>query len=122
MKKAVVSVLAASVMVVGLSGCVISVDGDGFDGHNASWEDREYKNRKLIAELDLQMTTEQVRGRLGVPDFNELVQRDEDVYQVLFYRTHRMHGDGKTTKEECTPVVLKNGELIGWGETAYARI
>ncbi|MBE1299999.1 MAG: DUF3192 domain-containing protein [Alteromonadaceae bacterium] len=122
MKKAIVTLAAASVLTIGLSGCVISVDGDGFEGHHASWEDREYKNRKIIADLNLDMTTEQVRGRLGTPDFNELVQREDDVYQVLFYRTHRTSGDGKTTKDECTPVVMRNGLLIGWGETAYQRI
>lgn len=114
--------LIATPLLLSLSGCVISVDGDGFDGHSASWEDRQYKNRRIIADLDLDMSAEQVKSRLGVPDFNELIKRDSDVYQVLFYRTHRERGDGKTTKEECTPLVLKNGALIGWGDQAYHNI
>lgn len=122
MKNTLKACLIAAPLLVSLSGCVISVDGDGFDGHNASWEDRQHKNRRIIADLDLDISAEQVKSRLGVPDFNELIKRDNDVYQVLFYRTHRERGDGKTTKEECTPLVLKNGALVGWGDKAYHNI
>jgi hypothetical protein len=41
---------------------------------------------------------------------------------VLFYRTHRRDGDGVTTKDECTPLVFKNGLLIGWGDAAYQAL
>lgn len=122
MKKNLLALAIIAPLTLGLGGCVISVDGDGFEGHNVDWEDREYKNRKMIANLDLDMSAEAVRDRLGVPDFNESLRRDGETYQVLFYRTQRMHGDGKTTKDECTPLVLKNGALVGWGDTALERI
>ena len=122
MKKNLLALAIVAPLTLGLGGCVISVDSDGFEGHNVDWEDREYKNRKIISNLDLDMTVEMVRDRLGVPDFNESLRKNGETYQVLFYRTQRMHGDGKTTKDECTPLVLKNGSLVGWGDTALERI
>lgn len=122
MKKKLLALVLVAPLTLGLTGCVISVDGDGWDGHNVDWEDREYKNRKLIANLELSTDTEQVRTRLGVPDFNDTFMGGDDRYTVLYYRTQRMHGDGKTTKDECTPLVFKNGSLIGWGEGALNRI
>lgn len=120
MKKiALVAALAVPLM---LSGCVISVDGDGYDGYSSDWQDREYKNRKNIGRLTMDLTYAQVTDRMGVADFNEVHKRGEDTYQVLFYRTHRQSEDGVTTKDECTPLVLKNGLLVGWGDTAYADI
>jgi len=107
---------------LGLSGCVISVDGDGVDGYHADWQDREYKNRKNINELSPNMTLAQVSDRMGVADFNELHEKAQDRYQVLYFRTQRKGGDGVTTKDECTPLVLKNGKLVGWGGTAYAML
>ena len=123
MKKMILA--GALVLPLTLSGCVVSVgDGEyGYDGeHYSSWEDREYKNRKRISSLDLDMTIERVKDKMGVPDFNELYKQDGDNVQVLFYRTQRIEGDGVTTKDECTPLVFKDGLLIGWGENAYRAI
>lgn len=122
MKKSVLALIVAAPLTLGLTGCVISVDGDDWDGHHVDWEDREYKNRKIISELALDSDSDQVRARLGVPDFNETFMGGDDQYNVLYYRTQRMHGDGKTTKDECTPLVFKNGMLVGWGESALQRI
>ena len=59
---------------------------------------------------------------MGLADFNEFHQKDQDRFQVLYYRTQRKNGDGVTTKDECTPLVLKNGLLVGWGDTAYGML
>ena len=120
MKKGVIA--AALVLPLMLSGCVISVDGDGYDSHYGDWQDREYKNRKNINKLAVDMSYTQVVDRMGVADFNEMHKRDDDTYQVLFYRTQRSHEDGVTTKDECTPLVFKNGTLVGWGDQAYRQI
>ncbi|MDF2179637.1 DUF3192 domain-containing protein [Aliiglaciecola sp. CAU 1673] len=103
-----------------LSGCVISVDGDGHYVDDA--EKRELKNRKHLANLQPGMNVNQVMDKMGTPDFNEFLQSGENNYQVLYYRTQRMAGDGMTTKDECTPVVIKNGQLSGWGELALTKI
>lgn len=105
-----------------LSGCVISVGGDGDSHYSSDWQDREVNNRKHISRLESGMSYEDVVRKMGVADFNELHQENESVIRVLFYRTRRIAGDGVTTKDECTPLVFKNGELIGWGDSAYAKI
>ncbi|MBD3585407.1 DUF3192 domain-containing protein [Salinimonas sp. HHU 13199] len=104
-----------------LSGCVISVDGDDH-GYSSDWEDREYNNRKHISNLNLGTSYERVVGKMGVADFSELDQREDGTYRILYYRTQRTMDDGITTKGECTPLVFKNGELIGWGSKASPHL
>ena len=59
---------------------------------------------------------------LETPSFTELLKKDNDVYQVLFYPTHSVHSDGKMTKDECTALVFKNDKLVGIGDTALDMI
>jgi hypothetical protein len=105
-----------------LSGCVISVDGDGEYGHHSDWQDSEQNNRKHISRLQQDTGYEDILNRMGIADFNESYSKDDDTYQVLYYRTQRINGDGVTTKDECTPLVFKNSILVGWGERAYNTI
>lgn len=124
MKKIILPALLISSMA--LSGCVISIDGDGYEnGHNRAnidWQQLEKENREHIAALVLGTKTQSVIDKMGEADFNEALQKDAGQYQVLWYRTQRIKGDGMTTKDECTPLVFRNNELIGWGETALERI
>lgn len=113
---------AAFILPLTLSGCIISVDGDGVDRHYGSWKEKDEKNRNYIANLSPDMTFSQITNKLGTPDFNESFQRGEQQVQVLFYRTQRKRDDGITTKDECTPLILTNGVLVGWGEKAYNEI
>lgn len=112
--------LAVSAPVL-LSGCVISVDGNG-KGYNNEWEDREFNNRKHIANLSTGTAFEQVVNKMGVADFSEMHQKNDGTYRVLYYRTQRTMEDGLTTKDECTPLVFKNGQLVGWGDSAYGYL
>jgi hypothetical protein len=118
-KLAVAALLGLS---LGLSGCVISVDGDGKYGHHSDWQDKEHKNRKYISRLHQGTGYEAILNRMGIADFNELHSKGDDTYQVLYYRTQRIDEDGVTTKNECTPLVFKNSVLVGWGESAYDAI
>lgn len=120
MKKTLLA--AALVLPLTLTGCVISVDGDGEYSYHSDWKDIEYKNRKHIARLELNTSISDVKREMGIPDFNESHPKEDDQFQVLYYRTQRIAGDGVTTKDECTPLVFKNGQLIGWGESAYAML
>ncbi|MGS0675071.1 DUF3192 domain-containing protein [Shewanella sp. 0m-4] len=105
---------------LGLTGCVVNV-GDG-GSENGSWEKVQDKNRDNLSKISLGMSKNQVTTLMGTADFNEAyIQQDKEVY-VLFYRTQRTHGDGKTTKDECTPVVISNNAVVGWGEMAYSKI
>ena len=115
MKKLAVAALFG--LSLGLSGCVISVDGKYDD--QSGWQNKEQKNRQHISQLQQNASYEEILNRMGIADFNEFHSKGDDTYQVLYYRTQRIEGDGVTTKDECTPLVFKNGALAGWGETAY---
>ena len=119
MKKTLLVGLAILPLVTGLTGCVIAV-GDGERGHysSSSDEDRAYENRKIISTLSIGSSFDNVQKTLGVADFNEFYRQGRDNVQVLFYRTHRLHKDGLTTKDECTYLKFVNGELVATGAGA----
>ncbi len=91
------------------------------DPDTMHWEDREAYNRKYIASMSLEdnHNKKAVIEYMGAPDITEAKQIDGDNVQVLFYRTQHVKSDGITTKDECTPLLFKNGLLIAWGDTAY---
>jgi hypothetical protein len=103
-----------------LSGCVIAVNTDEWDddGDGDSWETRQKTNRQAIAQMELGRTLASVELQLGAPDFEESFLRDDDRFTVLFYRTQRTKRDGRTTKDETTPLVFVDGTLVGWGDAA----
>ena len=122
MKKSLIALIVAAPLTMGLTGCVVSVGGDD-DGHYSyDLNDREYENRKKIASLQVNRSFADVQSLLGVADFNEVYQKENENVQVLYYRTNRKHKDGMTTKDECTPLIFKNGLLVSWGEKAYAML
>ena len=118
-------IILALPLSLSLCGCVI-VAGDGEwedDNLSSSWEAEQNKNRSNITTLDLGMVRGQVLSQMGEPTFTEAFKsEDGTAYQVLYYRTHRKHGDGETTKDETTALVFENDSLIGWGNDALTRI
>lgn len=84
------------------------------------WTDREAFNRKFINALSdaTQITQDQVRQKLGGPDITEVVEKEQDLYQLAYYRTQRDISDGITTKAECTALLYRNRQLIAVGEQA----
>jgi hypothetical protein len=117
MRKIIIASILGSVLC--LSGCVISVDGEGDHSYKSSWQNQEKSNRQALTKLVPGLSVNDVEQRMGIPDFNELYEKNGDTYQIFFYRTQRREEDGVTTKEECTPLIFKNGALNGWGDTAY---
>lgn len=93
------------------------------DPNDMDWEDREAYNRKFIATLALEDNLSKIKviELLGAPDITEAKHKESNVLQVLFYRTQHMKSDGITTKDECTPLLFKNGLLIAWGISAYEQ-
>lgn len=118
------AVYSAAILVVslGLGGCVVNLGDGERDWSGNHWQQVEQQNRDNLAHLDLGMSKEQVLTLMGKADFNEAYVKDGKQVQVLFYRTQRTDQDGNTTKDECTPVVLSENKLVGWGTTAYASI
>ncbi|OIM99919.1 hypothetical protein BFR57_05030 [Idiomarina sp. MD25a] len=113
----------AGMMTLSLSGCIV-VSEPSWDKDDPQYDQihDERGNRQAIAKLALNADFESVRNNLGTPDFSERWIEDDNEYQVLFYRTQRVHADGMTTKDECTPIVFKNGALIGTGQMALDKV
>ena len=107
-------------MTAFLSGCVIAVNSDKWDEDGGSRERRQDSNAQAIKAMTLGRSVDDVQAQLGEPDFREAFLRDGAEFMVLFYRTQRMKGDGRTTKEETTPLVFVDGALEGSGESAIA--
>jgi hypothetical protein len=79
-----------------------------------------YKNQNNLLKLQKGMSKGKVLEVMGEPDFHEVY---ESLYghtlMIAYYYTHHQKWDGKITKDECTPVVIKNEKLIGWGDDFY---
>lgn len=124
MKKTLLALLVTLPLVSTLSGCVIAVN-DGEVDHSLMGDsgDRSYKNRKKIAQAQLNASFAEIQEKLGVADFSETYKHDEATIRVLYYRTQRKHKDGLTTKDECTYLEFVNGELTQTGNGGeYKRI
>ncbi|QYJ87275.1 DUF3192 domain-containing protein [Shewanella mesophila] len=120
MKTKLLSLVLVSVASIGLSGCVLNIgEGDGQWSNSDSWERVQDQNRANLAKLSLGMSRDQVTTLMGTADFNEAYIKQDKEISVLYYRTQRIKGDGTTTKDECTPIVLANNAVVGWGEKAY---
>ncbi len=93
------------------------------DVEQMNWVDREVFNAKIIRQYNVQGTIKQqdVLHRLGSPDITAAFKQNGDIYQVLYYRTHRRTPDGITTADECTALLFKNRTLIAIGDTAVSR-
>ncbi|RUO36658.1 hypothetical protein CWE11_00080 [Aliidiomarina sanyensis] len=116
--------ILAGLIATTLTGCVVAVGGDtrSSRGTESNWERQEQKNREAIAKLSPGASVNSVMRTMGTPDFDEFVVVDDRSYRVLYYRTHRVTADGMTTRDECTPLVFLNGELVGWGESKLRLI
>lgn len=93
------------------------------DPAKMAWHDREAFNEKVIQKIDvkLPLRRKELISTLGDPDITEAVRDKDTVYQVLYYRTHRVLSDGITTKEECTALLFKNDVLVAIGEHATSQ-
>lgn len=110
-------------LVMGLSACVVNVGDDHkYDGEQAKVRQAEKFNQSVISQLQLGTEQSVLRNQLGVPDFSESFSKQGVAYDILYYRTHRTHGDGMTTKDECTPLIFRQGKLAGWGDKAYQNL
>ncbi|RZQ52292.1 hypothetical protein CWB73_20055 [Pseudoalteromonas phenolica] len=120
--------LVAALSAPLLSGCIVAVsDGEVEHGwaseyNGGNWQSQQKENRKTIANLDLGADYSQVLGQFQTPDFTELVKKDDGVFKVIYFATNSKHSDGKITKDECTPLVFKDGKLIGFGQSALQQI
>lgn len=124
MKKSLTALLIALPLITTLSGCVISVkDGEVDHSFMNDSGDRSYENRKKIAQVQLGSSFADMQEKLGVADFSETYQYNEQTIRVLYYRSQRKHKDGLTTKDECTYLEFINGALTQTGNgDEYKRV
>lgn len=113
---------AAVVAVVSLQGCIVVSESGKYDDEQYQGQADERENRDIIASLDMQTSLQAVKRRLGTPEFSDRWQEQSHQYEVLYYRTHRKHSDGMTTRDECTPIVFKDGQLVGTGDLAMSQL
>ncbi len=119
MKHSLLAILLAAPLIMALSGCVIKVNDDGIDhGFVSDSEDRAYKNREKIANVQIGATFMELYEKLGVADFSETYKEQNKTVRILYYRTQRKHKDGLTTKDECTFLQFVNGQLVETGNGA----
>jgi hypothetical protein len=85
------------------------------------WEDRQAYNRAKMTEITIGQSIDEVKNMFGKADFSEAKISNEQNLQILFYRTQHKESDGETTKEECTPLLFKQGLLVAWGEDTYQQ-
>ncbi len=79
------------------------------------WE--AHAQQKKMKNLKVGMTKSQVIKTVGDP-------LDHQVYvspNVWYYYTKQKWADGNVTRDECTPLVFKDGLLVGWGNSYYKR-
>lgn len=100
-----------------LSGCVVAIGNDAFQ-EDEQWEQAQKRNDRYIDGIDLGVNSASVRADLGEPDYQDSFTRNGDTFEVLYYRTHHSHSDGKTTRDETTPLVFVEGKLVGYGPSA----
>jgi hypothetical protein len=93
------------------------------DPDQMHWEDRQAYNLKFINKLSIDNDVQKnyIIDSLGSPDITEAKQVEGSTLQVMFYRTNHKKSDGITTKDECTPLLFKNGRLIAWGDGVYEQ-
>lgn len=93
------------------------------DPSQMNWQIREAFNAKYIQNLKLEddVQQQQVIARLGGPDITRAYRRDGEVYQLLYYRTHRAIADGITTEDECTALLFIERQLVAIGHEALER-
>ncbi|WP_157610703.1 DUF3192 domain-containing protein [Arsukibacterium perlucidum] len=108
-----------------LTGCVVAIgdkDYEKLDGADNQWRATQQQNLAQINQFQPGIAFNDVISLLGTPDFTEFLVKDQQQVQVLFYRTQHKRSDGKTTKDECTPLVFINGQLHSWGDKAYQQL
>lgn len=79
-------------------------------------EIEDSRNIYNLKKLQKGMTREDVYTIMGMPDLYDMYETvDRDYLAVFYYYTYTRVDDGAAAKNECTPVVIRNGKLVGWG-------
>ena len=79
-------------------------------------EVEDAKNNLNLKRLEPGMTREDVYTIMGMPDLYDMYETvDRHYVAVFYYYTSTKVRDGAAAKNECTPVVIRNGKYVGRG-------
>ena len=76
----------------------------------------QFDNFENSAKLRAGMTKDEVRTVMGEPLDASFAKPD-----LWYYFIETRWHDGQITRDECMPLVFKNGKLAGWGNDYYNR-
>lgn len=74
-------------------------------------------NRENAEKLRIGMSREEVIDIMGPPPDEEF---NEDSELLYYYYYHKWY-DGMLTKDECIPLIFKDGKLAAWGLEYYQQ-
>ena len=88
------------------------------------------RNRSNLPRLEVGMTRADVISLMGVyhgskfsnPFQTEALAIGDDRYEILYYLTQTHPGFRQISIAQATPIVLKDGRLVGWGRSALNYI
>jgi outer membrane protein assembly factor BamE (lipoprotein component of BamABCDE complex) len=81
-----------------------------------------WSNYATLQDVKPGMSKAEVIGIMGQPKVKEEATYDGQSYTFFFYQTHSMDYDySETVRGGYTPVVFKDGRLVGTGKRAYRR-
>lgn len=86
-------------------------------------EIRDIRNAYHLKRLQPGMTREEVYTIMGMPDrYDRYETVERDYVAVFYYYTDTKAEEGAASRNECTPVVIRNGKLTGWGYDYLKKI
>jgi Protein of unknown function (DUF3192) len=119
---------ASTLTVLGLaallSGCVVHVPGESFNNDNWNWGQSDWQecqddNRRAMHRVQPGDHIDDVIGDFCEAEFREVMSRDDQRIEVLFFRLQHRRADGETTHDETMPFVFVDDLLYGRGPIAY---
>jgi outer membrane protein assembly factor BamE (lipoprotein component of BamABCDE complex) len=99
------------IIAIAITTCSFAVFTSGCGFHTASVTVEKSKT------LRAGMTKQQVLDIMGKPLDEEFCSPN-----VWYYYTDLRWLDGQPTRDECMPVIFKDGKLAGWGNEYYNQM
>lgn len=99
------------ILAIAITACSCAVFTGGCGFHTAS------VNVEKSKTLRAGMTKQQVLDIMGKPLDEEFCSPN-----VWYYYTDLRWLDGQPTRDECMPVIFKDGKLAGWGNEYYNQM
>jgi hypothetical protein len=76
-------------------------------------------NNSNLLNLNIGDTKNVLRQKMGLPKRNEQYSNDGKAIEIWYYRTGYIGDGGLESDAEFTPVVMKDGVVVGWGRSYY---